>query len=232
MDKRELSFIYQTKRFHASGGDLNTFVRVSLGVDSGVSIEDAQHYGDTRLCFAARFGWCSAINYLLQQGVDVHLGSHWTALHLAVRYNYCDAAVSLLDAGARLSDRTRSGWTALHIAASYGHTNICKLLLSRGASLDARESSGRDPEAFARHMGEVTMADFLGEVRAAGGWAKYVAAPRADLLALRRELPSLRERGRASPSTVRAHERLFLNTTLPDEVFARMLTYWRSSRDY
>ena len=75
-------------------------------------------------------------------------------------------------------------------------------------------------------------AAFLAEVRAAAGWAKYVAAPRAELLALRHELPSLRERGRASPSTVRAHERLFLNTSLPDEVFSHILAFWRTSRDY
>ena len=52
MDKWELSFIEQTERFHASGGDLNTFVRVSLGVDICVSIEVVPQYGETRLCFA------------------------------------------------------------------------------------------------------------------------------------------------------------------------------------
>ena len=107
-----------------------------------------------------------------------------------------------------------------------------KLLLSRGASLDLRDSSGLDPEALARQCSHTAIAEFLAEVRAAGGWAKYVAAPRADLLALRHELPSLRERGRASPSTVRAHERLFLNTTLPDDVFGHILAYWRTARDY
>ncbi|KAH8053248.1 spectrin binding protein [Aureococcus anophagefferens] len=75
-------------------------------------------------------------------------------------------------------------------------------------------------------------AAFLAKVRAAGGWDKYVHEPRADLLALRQQLPSLRERGRASPSTVRAHERLFLNTSLPDEVFSHILAFWRTSRDY
>ena len=147
-------------------------------------------------------------------------------------YDRHDSAVVLLNAGARVDDRDIHGRTALQFAAGIEETKFCKLLLSRGASLDARTNIGRDPEPYARRCGRTATADLLAEVRAAGGWAKYVAAPRADLLALRRELPSLRERGRASPSTVRAHERLFLNTTLPDEVFSHILAFWRTPRDY
>ena len=43
---------------------------------------------------------------------------------------------------------------------------------------------------------------------------------------------TVRERGRASLSTVHAHELLFLNTTLPDEVFSCILAFWRTPRDY
>ena len=100
------------------------------------------------------------------------------------------------------------------------------------SSLDLRDPEGRDPEAVARHVNKTSTAAFLAEVRAAGGWDKFVHEPRAELLALRQQLPSLRERGRASPSTVRAHERLFLNTSLPDEVFSQILAFWRTSRDY
>ena len=69
-------------------------------------------------------------------------------------------------------------------------------------------------------------------VRAAGGWAAYVGVPRLELLALRRALPALRESGRASPSSVPAHERLFLRADVPDDVFSHILTFWRTSRDY
>ena len=83
---------------------------------------------------------------------------------------------------------------------------------------------------MARFKGYTTTADLLAAVRAAGGWAAYVHAPRAALLALRRELPSLRDRGRAAPSSsVRAHERLFLDT--PDDVFTSVLAFWRTDRD-
>ncbi|KAH8059113.1 hypothetical protein JL722_5667 [Aureococcus anophagefferens] len=107
---------------------------------------------------------------------------------------------------------------------------MCKLLLSRGFSLDARNNNGDDPEALARRCGQPTMADVLAAVRAAGGWLPYVNAPRKELLALRQRLPALRERGRAAPSSsVRAHERLFLDT--PDDVFTSVLAFWRTDRD-
>ena len=63
------------------------------------------------------------------------------------------------------------------------------------------------------------------------GWHAVIhIAPRAALLALRRELPALRESGRAtSPSSVPAHERLFFQA--PDDVFSHIIKFWRSDRD-
>ena len=153
-------------------------------------------------------------------------------LSTVARLNELDAAALLLDAGARVDRRSPGNWTALHYAACWGHDHMCKLLLSRGASLDARtfpSSYDLDPEDMARFKGYTTTTDLLAAVRAAGGWAAYVHAPRAALLALRRELPSLREHGRATPSSVRVHGWLFMDT--PDDVFTSVLQFWRSDRD-
>ncbi|KAH8095014.1 hypothetical protein JL720_2283 [Aureococcus anophagefferens] len=121
---------------------------------------------------------------------------------------------------------TGNGRTALHISARKNHSKFCKLLLSRGASLDARDNADNIPEAYA----PTTTADFLAAVRAAGGWLPYINAPRKELLALRQRLPALRARGRAAPSSsVRAHERLFLDA--PGDVFGHVLAFWRSDRD-
>ena len=235
MDIQERSFIGGMKRRLAAGRSVNAFI--DLNVDRrGVSIRDAHHDNHTPIESAAERGWCTAIIWLLKKGADVHIRSPCSGivpLHAAaIRAGPRLAVVLLLDAGARVEQRDRQGRTALHYAAELRNEKTCKLLLSRGASLDVSSRGGYDPEAVARRCGSATTADLLAEVRAAGGWDKFVHEPRAELLALRRELPSLRERGRASPSTVRAHERLFLNTSLPDEVFSHILAFWRTSRDY
>ena len=187
----------------------------------------------TRLHQAADRGWCAAVEFLLQNGADVNIRddvSGWMPLQRAALRGHYDAAVLLLDAGARVDDQDRRNrWTALHLAAYDGHTNMCQLLLSRGASLGVRNNYGDDPEASAR-LFRPTTANLLAAVRAAGGWQPYVDAPRKELLALRQRLPALRDRGRAAPSSsVRAHERLFLDT--PDDVFTSILAFWRSERD-
>ena len=106
---------------------------------------------------------------------------------------------------------------------------MCKLLVSRGASLDAIAREG-NAEAYSRFHNQPTTADFLAAVRAAGGWRPHVAAQRKPyidaLVALRRELPAAR---RSAP-TVPAHARLFLE--IPDDVFFRVLDYWRTPYGY
>ena len=105
---------------------------------------------------------------------------------------------------------------------------MVKLLLSRGAPLDVRDENGIDPETDARcHL---ELVDLLAAVREAGGWKAYVDAPRLELLALRRELPSLRERGLATPASGEPlHERLFVKA--PEDVFQHTIAYWRTPRD-
>ena len=249
MDIQERSFMVGMKRHLAAGRSVNALVYVKgdppLGVPPlGVSIEGPQ-YGRayTLLYYAVGSGWCPAITWLIKNGADVDAGeprTGMTPLHRATRQHGsrdADAAerlapVLLLDAGARVDERDLAGRTALHYAVESENEETCKLILSRGASLDLLPNYYFVPGANIQNRRSMATATFLAKVRAAGGWDKYVHEPRAELLALRRELPSLRERGRASPSTVRAHERLFLNTSLPDEAFSHILAFWRTSRDY
>ena len=238
----ERSLIDQIVPYHAAGGDIDAPIWVTFDSSDGsdrVRIEDGNDGIEeldqvaTLLFCAAREGWSSAVTCCLERGADVNLreeDTFWTALEIASYKGHCDAAVLLLDAGARVDDRSANGWTALHYAAVENNSKMCKLLLSRGASLDVRDEDDRDPEALARNYHLTTTADFFAAVRAAGGWLPYVNAPRKELLALRRRLPALRDRGRAAAaSSVRAHEQLFLKT--PDDAFGHVLAFWRSDRD-
>ena len=244
MEPREQSFLDEVQRLHAAGRDLNARCRIFQQGDDSVGVafsfsaaEAAWHEIQSLLYFAAVNGWCSSIVWLLAHGADVNnnvdyrIKGESTALSGAARGNRLDALAILLDAGARVEDGDDCGWTALHKAASWDLVDMCKLLLSRGASLDARNTYyDQDAEDIAEEFCKHTTRNLLAAVRAAGGWAAYVHAPRAALLALRRELPSLRDHGRAAPSSsVRAHERLFLDT--PDDVFTSVLAFWRSDRD-
>ena len=237
-DAYERSFMSQIQSYRASGGDIDALVDMSFNCIDHVIFYDNPRTGSTRLYHASLQGWHSSVVWLLEQGANVHRVSYFiggeTPLHAAVISKRRDAVELLLDAGARVDDPDISGCTALHLAARDGLTKICKLLLSRGASLDSRERGRRDPEARAFNYNNMTTAAYgvLVKVRVAGGWTSYVAAPRLELLELRRALAALRERGRASPSSVLVHEVLFLRDDVPDDVFSHILTFWRSDRDY
>ena len=238
---RETAFIAAAQAWSDEGRNLDALVCVRRYNHSGrrgtIIVDDADaedyEYREILLRHAARNRWVSAIKALVGMGADVNvpLRDKGTVLHVVARYGRDDMAMSLLDAGAHVNVCTRLGTTPLHGVAYSGNLEMCKLLLSRGASLELRNNEGRDAEAMARVCGHTTTVDLLAAVRAAGGWAGYVDAPRKELLALRRQLPSLRERGRAAPSSsVRLHERLFVALT-DDDIFVHTVAFWRGPRD-
>ena len=132
--------------------------------------------------------------------------------------------------------------------------DIIRLLLRRGAVLTLTDGAGRNAEAAAERRNRDDAAELLKEVRLSGGtWKRYISEPRRDLLVLR----VLCSRGRAmmssnsgrlvGPSQGRALERLFpappgrtrsqkkrriRGPHLPDELFWRVLQFWRSERDF
>ena len=221
MDDEERAFLDGTRAWYGSGE----------GRDIDAPSYFRSHYS-TRLHHAARYGWCSAIRWLLVRGANVEATAQFgfKPLHCAAAEGRRDAAVVLLDAGADLNARTLRQSTSLHLNTDANLLNckMFKLLLSRGASLDAHDSKGRDPEAYARVLNRSNNAALFADVRAAGGWSAYVAAPRNQLLALRRELPTC---FRTAPCRARAQARLFLDRRIPDDVFMHVLTFWRSARD-
>ena len=162
MVSSERVFLDEARAWCRNGGDIDALVPSQFGTPS------------TRLDRAASRGYCSAVRWLLDHGANTEgVATNFARaapLHAVAARDRCDAAVLLLDAGAHVGARNYHSNTPLHHAAAAARIAMCKLLLSRGASLDARNCEGRDPEAYARYYPYPANADFLADVRAAGGW--------------------------------------------------------------
>ena len=150
-----------------------------------------------------------------------------------------DEAIVLINRGADVNGRDGNGNQLLHYAGRSNQFALAKVLVRRGADLSAKGRLGEDAEELNTQFGHTEVADFLRDVKAAGGWKPYARAPRIELVRLR----SLCARGRATPPPEPILERLFgapaptkskaarVARPLPKEVFWHVLSYWRTSRD-
>ena len=167
----------------------------------------------------------------------------------ALIHNICypAEAAALLDNGADIDKADRNESTPLMFATcpvmNRYDDELVRFLVRRGANVFLKNGDGEDAEAAARRLENFEAADFLRDVKAAGGiWQKYLRAPRIELVRLR----SLCDRGRAAPPlplsaklrTLSAQTvvlyRLFgvpSKGRLPNEVFWHILEYWRTRRD-
>ena len=67
------------------------------------------------------------------------------AMHLAALSNSADVVTTLVDSGANIEAKTRSGHTPLHYAASQNTAEVVTILLDAGANIQARDLKGRTP---------------------------------------------------------------------------------------
>ena len=198
----------------------------------------------TRLYFAARNDWCLAIEWLVNQaGADPNLTNipqNYVPLQIAVYRGHSRAVALLLDMGAGLDAFNGAKYPPLHLAVLQGNSSMVKLLLGRGASLDTQNRYGDDAEAYARVNPRIAV--LLADVRAAGGWKRYVREPEFSMLLLR----YLCLRGRATPPAslarvfgpppipnagkARTRSRRLASscasTPLPEEIFRHVLAFW------
>ena len=186
---------------------------------------------------------------LVAHGADVNVRDirGRSLLHISVLLP--EFASVLLEAGADIHARDVAGVTplmntvaTLRLVAAVPHLRV---FLQHGADVDdvlSNRAVVESDRVVVQNVGFVSkgLYEFLEAIKAAGGWHKYVKAPRIALVRLR----LLCARGRAAPPADPVLARLFAappsSTTtkspralrpLPNECFWHILSYWRTSRE-
>ena len=152
-----------------SGADLNARQRTPAG--RGM------------LGWAALSRQAGCMKLLIDHGADVNVSdcSGMTPLNYVVCYgedeNRLEEVRMLIDAGADLNKSDNRRFTPCIHGAIRGRAGAVEALLRAGADYDRTNEMGHEAEAHARAAGHEDIACLIADVRAAGSWAAYEAAP-------------------------------------------------------
>lgn len=112
-----------------------------------VNCRDTEGRHSTPLHFAAGYNRLSTVEYLLENGADVHAKDRGglVPLHNACSYGHFDVAELLIKHGAVVNVADLWKFTPLHEAAAKGKYEICKLLIRHGADPEKKNRDGKTP---------------------------------------------------------------------------------------
>ncbi|KAF7647987.1 hypothetical protein LDENG_00163780, partial [Lucifuga dentata] len=124
-------------------GDLDR-VRKLLTAEN-VNSRDTAGRKSTPLHFAAGFGRKDVVDFLLQNGANVHARDDGglISLHNACSFGHAEVVSLLLHHGADANSRDNWNYTPLHEAAIKGKIDVCIVLLQHGAEPTVRNTDGR-----------------------------------------------------------------------------------------
>jgi ankyrin repeat protein len=121
--------------------------------------------GFTPLGLACYFGHPQIASYLVLKGADVNIpsdnGFSVYPIHSAVAANQTEIARMLLDHGAQVNVKQKSGVTPLHSAAQNGNLELLIMLLEHGAMVNIRMEGGKLPADLAAEKGFTDIAAIL-----------------------------------------------------------------------
>ncbi|XP_067286244.1 poly [ADP-ribose] polymerase tankyrase-2 isoform X1 [Pseudorasbora parva] len=110
-----------------------------------VNSRDTAGRKSTPLHFAAGFGRRDVVDYLLQNGANVHAcdDGGLISLHNACSFGHAEVVSLLLQHGADANSRDNWNYTPLHEAAIKGKIDVCIVLLQHSAEPTIRNTDGR-----------------------------------------------------------------------------------------
>ena len=124
----------------------------------------------TFLHYAALWGLRSIVKFLVIEHLqNVHskdFTGDVTPLQLASRNGHVEVVCFLLEHGADVTARDKSGLTALHYASENGHKEVIRILVKHGADVRAQNEKGDTPLHNASVNGRVEVACILIELGA------------------------------------------------------------------
>lgn len=126
----------------SKSGDLDVVKKICT--HQNVNCRDVEGRQSTPLHFAAGYNRVSIVEYLLENGADVHAKDKGglVPLHNACSYGHYEVAELLIKHGAVVNVADLWKFTPLHEAAAKGKYEICKLLLIHGADPTKKNRDG------------------------------------------------------------------------------------------
>ena len=112
----------------------------------------------------ARTGNLNAVQYLLENGADLNVKEKergQTALMWAIEERHSDIARALIEHGADVNAKSKSGFTPFLFAARQGDVGTASLLLEKGADKDQAAPGGLNALLLATDSGREEFAIFL-----------------------------------------------------------------------
>jgi ankyrin repeat protein len=138
--------------------DLKALQSLAAGKNAGLTDDR----GRTPLMYAAGTGTVEAMKILLAAGADPNAADSFGATPLIFGIRDIAKVRLLLDAGARVNDKSKQDQTALIVAAANpGSIETLRLLTAKGASAKAVGAAGRNGLILAAEADDLAMVDFF-----------------------------------------------------------------------
>ena len=103
---------------------------------------------DEDLYKAAYDGREDSVADLVEKGADANWDENegkWSSLHRAAWRGNLRITRRLVEAGAQIEKKSKTGRTPLLIAAFHGRMNVVRYLILKGANIDTQSSVGETP---------------------------------------------------------------------------------------